>query len=160
MTGQHNKSDRCRRHEEDFSEIICADISGNSAPYACEENAYHTKDSDETTVLRTNRTFFQENPPVLLCEDGKSFPLCGEHWLIGKRRAEVDICLEKSTVSRLHARIVRRQEEYYLEDLNSRNGTWINGCMLDSGQPQLLKDGDEIVFADYRCTFGGLLTKK
>lgn len=160
VTGQHKKSGMCRIHEEDYPEIICADRSGNSATYAYEENAYCAKDADETTVLKKNRNFFQENPPVLLCEDGKSFPLCGEHWLIGKRKAEVDICLEKSTVSRLHARIFCRQEAYYLEDLNSRNGTRLNGHMLDSGQPQLLKDGDEIVFADYRCTFGSLLTKK
>ena len=158
--GQHNMSRMCRMYEGDFSEKICADISQISAAHVYEENAYRAEDSDETTVLRNNKNFFQENPPVLLCEDGKRFPLCGDHWLIGKRRAEVDICLEKSTVSRLHARIFCRQEEYYLEDLNSRNGTRLNGCMLDSGQPQLLKDGDEIVFADYRCTFGSLLTKK
>lgn len=158
-SGQHKKEGMRRMHAEDFSEIICADISRNSAAYAYEENAYRAKDSDETTVLRNNN-FFQEKSAVLLCEDGKSFPLRGEHWLIGKRRSEVDICLEKSTVSRLHARIFYRQEEYYLEDLNSRNGTRLNGHMLDSSQPQLLKDGDEIVFADYRCTFGSLLTKK
>ena len=157
---QQKKAEMRRRNEEHFSGEICADISGNSAAYAYEENAYCAKNSDETTVLKNHKNFFQERSAVLLCEDGKSFPLRGEHWLIGKRRAEVDICLEKTTVSRLHARIFCRQEEYFLEDLNSRNGTWLNGHILNSGQPQLLKDGDEIVFADYRCTFGCFLTKK
>ena len=37
---------------------------------------------------------------------------------------------------------------YYIEDLNSRNGTWVNGQLLHYMEKQPLKDGDMILFAE------------
>ncbi len=37
-----------------------------------------------------------------------------------------DLCLEDGEVSRFHARVTPREETYMLEDLGSRNGTWVN----------------------------------
>lgn len=63
---------------------------------------------------------------------------------IGKRKDEVDIVLEDSSVSRLHARITREGEEYHLEDLNSTNGTFKNGLRLQPYEKRKLETGDEI----------------
>lgn len=109
--------------------------------------------SDATMVLGTVQVYGGEKTALLCCEDGKEFPLKGNHWLIGKRRSEVDICLEKPTVSRLHARIYRREGTYFIEDLNSRNGTLLEGHMLECGQPEILADGAEVRFADVCCVF-------
>jgi hypothetical protein len=43
------------------------------------------------------------------------------------RGPENDIILKDERVSKVHARIVRQQNEYYLEDLDSRNGTFFEG---------------------------------
>jgi hypothetical protein len=51
---------------------------------------------------------------------------------------------ERSGVSRRHARILRRADGIYLEDLNSTNFTFLNGLRLQPGQAYPLKDGDEI----------------
>lgn len=49
-------------------------------------------------------------------------------------------------VSRKHARIIRRDAEYFVEDLGSTNGTFINrGRRLLPGTPQKLENGDEII---------------
>lgn len=49
-------------------------------------------------------------------------------------------------VSRKHARIIKRGDEYFVEDLGSTNGTFINrGRRLLPGTPQRLKSGDEII---------------
>jgi hypothetical protein len=49
-------------------------------------------------------------------------------------------------VSRRHARITRRDNAYYIEDLGSTNGTFVNrGRRLLPGQPQVLSEGDEII---------------
>ncbi|MEO8649586.1 MAG: FHA domain-containing protein [Acidobacteriota bacterium] len=49
-------------------------------------------------------------------------------------------------VSRRHARIVRRDSVYMIEDLGSTNGTFVNrGRRLLPGSPQVLSDGDEII---------------
>ena len=42
------------------------------------------------------------------------------------RNAENDIVVENLAVSKLHARIVKQDEAYYIEDLNSTNGTYLN----------------------------------
>ena len=109
--------------------------------------------SEETMILSNFMVSSKEKPAVLACEDGQEYALKGEHWLIGKHRTEVDICLDRPTVSRLHARIFCRDGEYYLEDLNSRNGTRLNGNLLDGGQARHLEREDEICFADVRCVF-------
>lgn len=50
-------------------------------------------------------------------------------------------------VSRRHAQIMLLNQVLYIEDLNSTNGTRINGFQLTPRQRYLLRDGDEIEFA-------------
>lgn len=47
-------------------------------------------------------------------------------------------------VSRRHAAITLGEEALYIEDLNSTNGTRINGFELEAGQTYRLRDGDEL----------------
>lgn len=47
-------------------------------------------------------------------------------------------------VSRMHAEFNLVNDEYYLKDMGSSNGTWINKTKLDPYQPQPVKSGDEI----------------
>jgi hypothetical protein len=51
--------------------------------------------------------------------------------------------LEKG-VSRIHAALRRGEEVLSLVDLDSANGTYLNGQRLSPNQPRLLRDGDEI----------------
>jgi pSer/pThr/pTyr-binding forkhead associated (FHA) protein len=53
--------------------------------------------------------------------------------------------LEKG-VSRLHAAIRRDEDRLMLVDLNSANGTYLNGKQMIPNQPHILRDGDEIRF--------------
>lgn len=49
-------------------------------------------------------------------------------------------------VSRRHARILKRERAYFIEDLGSTNGTFVNrGRRLLPGSPQVLSEGDEII---------------
>ena len=47
-------------------------------------------------------------------------------------------------VSRAHAFITHEENHLKLHDLNSRNGTFVNGQRITPEQPQLLHDGDEV----------------
>lgn len=58
------------------------------------------------------------------------------------RTGDADICIDRSEVSRCHARILVEGADATLEDLGSKNGTYLNGARL--GQPTALSDGDEI----------------
>jgi len=63
------------------------------------------------------------------------------------REAPADLILPLARLSRQHARLTQVQRVYQLIDLNSRNGTFVNGQPLSADQPHRLKDGDEIVLA-------------
>lgn len=67
--------------------------------------------------------------------------------LIGKVSAAADVILPYRTVSRLHAKLVSTEEGDYLIDLNSRNGTTVNGVPLLGETKKKLEDGDDISFA-------------
>jgi phosphoserine phosphatase RsbU/P len=67
------------------------------------------------------------------------FPLARERTLIG-RDVEVDIQLSSKTVSRQHAQILATDGAYFIEDLGSRNGTYLNGRRVVRRMPLGPKD--------------------
>ena len=60
------------------------------------------------------------------------------------RSEDNDITLSDSRVSRYHARITRRGDNFFLEDLGSSNGTFAGSDQLPPHRPRQLVDGDEI----------------
>lgn len=85
---------------------------------------------------------------------GKQFPISNAEAQIGRWDAEggvfPDVDLDdddpEAKVSRRHARIVLNSGTYFIEDLGSTNGTFINrGRRLVPGDRQSLRDGDEII---------------
>ena len=53
-------------------------------------------------------------------------------------------------VSRRHAALYRTNHTVSLVDLNSTNGTYLNGVKLAADQPRLLREGDEVRFGSMR----------
>ena len=47
-------------------------------------------------------------------------------------------------VSRQHARVSHDAKGYFIEDLDSANGTWLNGNRLQAHEPHLLRSGDHV----------------
>src|SRR5688572_8412414 len=66
--------------------------------------------------------------------------------LVIGREAPADFVLPLPRISRQHARLTRRDNIYYVADLGSRNGTFVNGRSVGEA-PKRLADGDEIVLA-------------
>ncbi len=80
---------------------------------------------------------------------GESFPLERDRMTIG-RRPDSDVFLDDVTVSRDHALLVRRNGDFYLDDLGSLNGTYVNRRRIESHR---LADGDELQVGKYKLTF-------
>jgi DNA-binding response OmpR family regulator len=86
--------------------------------------------------------------PVLVAQTGM---LIGARWSIEKdliyigRSEECDYVIDDRQVSRKHAVIKRTENGYTIEDLESKNGTFLNGAAVND--PMLLQDGDIIQVA-------------
>lgn len=76
---------------------------------------------------------------------GKSFPLEKEETTVGRDLAN-EIAISDPEVSRRHARFLLRDDNVFVEDLGSTNGTFLNGERIAS--PQQLRKGDVITFGE------------
>lgn len=76
-----------------------------------------------------------------------SFVIEEDSFLLGGRNEQADGQLSASGVSRNHARIIKEDDQYYIEDLNSRNGTYLNGELLAYKQKCPVNPGDHLRFA-------------
>ena len=83
-------------------------------------------------------------------EQYNDIPLHRRLLIIGKSPRECDICLKSDTVSRIHARIERVSDTYYLTDLFSTNGTFLDGRRLEPNHASPIPPGAEIRIAGYR----------
>jgi FHA domain-containing protein/zinc ribbon protein len=66
------------------------------------------------------------------------------------RSPDCEIFLDDVTVSRRHAVLTQRDGQFFIEDLGSLNGTFLNRRRIESGP---LADGDELQIGKYRLTF-------
>src|SRR3990172_12270718 len=86
--------------------------------------------------------------PALISQSGKP---SGARWILDRRvmvigrSPECDLVIPDRQVSRRHARLRRTEEGYLLEDLKSKNGTFVNGAPVE--EPVLLQDGDVVQVA-------------
>jgi serine phosphatase RsbU (regulator of sigma subunit)/pSer/pThr/pTyr-binding forkhead associated (FHA) protein len=83
---------------------------------------------------------------------GKRFELKRGANSIG-RNPDCDIVFAVSAVSREHARIEWRDDRFFIEDLRSRNDTFVNDNKLEPNRPTPLGPGDRIKICDYVCEF-------
>jgi DNA-binding winged helix-turn-helix (wHTH) protein len=93
----------------------------------------------------------EPNLPVAALVTGASeYPLSDGENLIG-RGEECGVRLVSSKVSRVHARVRILDGKTTVEDLGSKNGTWVNGERRE-GLTELT-DGDEVTFGTFRVLF-------
>jgi len=70
------------------------------------------------------------------------------------RSHEHAVILEDLRVSRNHARVIRRGAQAWVEDVGSRNGTYVNGRRID--RPTALRQGDRIEVGTSAVEFLGM----
>ncbi len=75
-------------------------------------------------------------------DQGREFPLPQDLYIVIGRVSDVDVLLLDEKVSRKHAKISTHGGKVMIEDLASRNGTFVNGARIRSTE---LKEGDQII---------------
>ncbi len=83
-------------------------------------------------------------------DEGTQYTLEGEQVVVG-RHPSCEIVLQSGVVSRRHAQILESHGTFYIEDLRSRNGTYVNDELI-SGRLEL-QEGDEIRLCDVVLVF-------
>ncbi len=109
--------------------------------------------SQGTVLLADFSTKSQQRVLRALDSIGTDIPIPYYPFIIGKQENLVDFKLDKETVSRLHLKIDQKEERYFIQDLNSTNGTMLCGRLLENNEEAELFTGDEISIAGYRYRF-------
>jgi len=76
---------------------------------------------------------------------------CDKDTMIVGRSRTCDIVLPSAKVSRQHASVNRRGDQWMIEDIGSANGVWINGQRI--AQAVVISDGDVYTVSDETLTF-------
>lgn len=124
----------CKNRTEDLMEL--------EAPVTVEEYF--------DDILNSETVFFDED--LTLCLKWKEGHFLKEYALtsfpvaVGKLKESVGLCIEDASISRLHARFTQQEDVVILQDLDSTNGTWVNGKKLAAGEEVVIRRNDEIQF--------------
>lgn len=127
----------------------------NSFSFADIENTFCEKPSNGTVILGKRETDSRRLAGINNSA-GMSFDINKSPFTIGKMNVKADAIINSQTVSRLHARIYEESKltgEYYIEDLNSTNGTYVNYRKIEPYIKTAINPGDIISFADEEFCF-------
>ncbi len=72
-----------------------------------------------------------------------------ERFIIGKEASAVDYCInDNAAISRSHACIIYKDSRYYIQDMGSTNGTYVNNLQVRDRQWQELLPGYQVTLAN------------
>lgn len=113
-----------------------------------EKNKTCPKPDNNETVILSQHHFAQLEFGDKIVEINK------EIFMIGRSTQLNDFALPKSlSIGRVHAEIFTENASYYVKDLDTKNGTYLNGNKLDSQVKYLLTSGDVLQFANEKAIF-------
>ena len=110
----------------------------------------HLSDGDENAWMEDKpesekNLYFVSRSPIKKVE----LLINKDEYILGKNPKIVDGLLDLSpTISRKHCKIIKLKQEYYIEDLESANHTYVNGEIVERGKRVRIKPGDQIRLAE------------
>lgn len=98
----------------------------------------------KTTILRSEQALGRLVP---LDKKYIEIALKKGNLIVGRHKKTVDILLNDPAIGKLHAELICEKDTYYLRDLNSVNGTFINEERLMPYEMKVIRNGDHIKFS-------------
>lgn len=148
--------------------VLCEKLEQWKVGIGCILGRGTKKEAEQTFVFEPEQAEEPvSRPTVLLKELGKkadgilryegvgkceNLVITGEEYIIGSDEGCAGYIPSK-TVSRRHARITRVDDIYFVEDLNSLNGTCVGGELLNYKTRVSLQKNEMIAFADQKFRF-------
>lgn len=128
-----------------FKENEKREVRENKKPERPKEPLYS---EEKTTFLGAN----DKNPILKNLSTGDVYEVTSNPFTIGKSQT-CNLVIADKVVSRHHAEVVQYGDKYFIKDLSSTNGTFINGNKLMADTDVELKDGQEIIFANKKFVY-------
>ena len=103
----------------------------------------------ETTVLGVSSATIENNPHLIRTKNNERIMIDKPVFRIGKEKSFVDYFISDNTaISRGHANIITKDGEYFVQDLNSTNHTYVDGQMIQSNLEVKIAHGTKIKLAN------------
>lgn len=110
----------------------------------CEERVLEQEDIGKTIFMEETEVVQEKIHKLYTLEGHVVAEITCLPFVLGKKKEETNYCINDVSISRVHARILKEDEKFYLEDLNSTNGTYKNGLRMQPYEKRLLEEEDEI----------------
>lgn len=133
------RSNEVKIDEDDDTMVLFDETSTNS-----------NSDEDDTVLLEE-----EVIPKAVLkrTSTGEEVTINKKEFFIGKERENSDYRIENPAVSRKHAKIIIRENKFFIVDQNSKNHTFINGRQITPEEEVEIKDGDQLKLANELFAF-------
>ena len=139
------------KHKSEFTKIITEEVA---IPYT-RDNVRITvpekKENNLTTILSSDMPL----KPMLQWQEGGLLRKYNveDDTVIGSSAEKADCVVEGNGISRIHAKIIKEDSIYYIKDLNSTNGTRVNGELLATYRLMPLSVNDRITVGNIDLIF-------
>ena len=129
-----------------------------SSPYSKSDSIFNSKE-EKTVLLESSQ---QRTRIAMLCSGvpgtneestGLKAYILVDDFVIGRDGMKVDFKINCLSIGRIHARITRRENSFFVEDLDSRNGTFVNQKKLKKNEEYPLPENCKVRFADKEFNF-------
>ncbi len=133
---------------------LSADSSGKSLTDGDKTGEFFTEKEMEHTVLlsdylRSMQKKEQQMRLIYVGEDETAENIYVDKLpcVVGSMRERCNHVVSSRLVSHIHMCILKIEDDYYIEDMNSTNGTWVNGKRIMSNERSCVRNGDEVIIA-------------
>lgn len=108
--------------------------------------------TQETIILRSGE---EVQPYLVSCQEDirDKIIINKPHFIIGRLKGHADYILKNNAVGKIHAELTVSNGTFIVKDLNSRNGTYVNGKKIVSNVEHEIRNRDRVAFANSEYTF-------
>lgn len=118
-------------------EVICSKLSGKFI------DSQSNLNNDTPALSKQIRLIAMDVQPRVEVVVNKS------EYIIGKKQSAVDgVVSFNKMISRVHCKVICREQQYFIEDLQSANGTYVNNVKLQPNVATRIKHGDIVRLAN------------
>lgn len=108
-----------------------------------------TVETEEIHGIMKEASETEKVPFLIRSKTSQKIYVAKDEFLLGSEQDSVDYWIDDNqAVSRNHAKIVRHEKEYFVIDNDSRNHTYLNGVLVESGEEHFVPHGAVLRFAD------------